>query len=270
MRILMTGAAGNIGARLRTLLKPIYPELILSDMRAPADLGANDRFITADLTELNEMRAALEGMDGVIHLGGHSVEGPWETILNANIIGTYNLYEAARQAGVKRIVFASSNHAVGFYPRAQTIGANIPPLPDSRYGVSKAFGESLAALYAYKHGIGTLAIRIGNVADQPVDARRLAIWQKPEDLVQLVRIGLERPGLLFEIVYGVSDNARRWYDNGNAEALGYRAEGRSEDFAEAVLASEPRNPNPVSEHFQGGGFCAQEFDADFERLKALI
>jgi uronate dehydrogenase len=268
-RVLLTGASGDIGTRLRKLLKPVYPELILSDMRTPANLSPDETFIPADLSRFNEILAAMNGVEGIIHLGGFSVEGPWETILNANIIGAYNLYEAARQSGVKRIIFASSNHAFGFYPRAKTIDTDVTALPDTRYGLSKLFGEGLGALYAYKHGIGTLAIRIGNVADKPVDARRLAIWLTAEDLVKLIRIGLEKPDLLFEVVYGMSDNKRAWWDNARARELGYQPEGRSEDYAEAVLAAEPPVTDQVAAYFQGGPFCSDEFDADFERLKKL-
>jgi uronate dehydrogenase len=267
-RVLMTGANGNIGTRLRTLLKPFYPELVLSDRAPPPDLRPDETFIAADLARPGEVEAALAGIEGVIHLGGHSVEGPWETILEANIAGTYNLFEAARRCGVRRVVFASSNHAAGFYPRRQTIDVDVVPLPDSRYGVSKVFGEAMGALYAYKHGLGVLSIRIGNVADAPVDERRLAIWLKPEDLVQLIRIGLERPGLVYEVVWGMSDNARAWWDNRRAAALGYRPVGRAEEGAAAALAAQAKlPPDPVGDFFQGGSFCSAEFDGDLERLR---
>jgi uronate dehydrogenase len=267
-RVLLTGAAGGIGTRLRTLLKPLYPELILSDIRLPPDLRADERFIAADLAKLDEVEAAVHGVDGIVHLGGHSVEGPWETILGANIIGTYHLFEAARRQGVGRVVFASSNHAVGFYPRGRTIGTDVVLLPDTRYGVSKAFGEAVGALYAMKHGLGVLSIRIGNVADQPIDERRLAIWLKPEDLVSLIRIGLERPGLVYEVVYGMSDNARAWWDDRRARELGYQPAGRAEDFAAAALAAQAALPaDEVGDFFQGGSFCSAEFDGDFARLR---
>src|ERR671935_765939 len=136
-RILMTGAAGGIGTSLRKLLPPIYPDLLLSDLKAPADLGKDERFKAADLADLAQVEAICEGVDGILHFGGYSVEGSWNDILQANIIGGYNLFEAARRKGVKRIVFASSNHAVGFYPRHHRIGNDVTPRPDSRYGVSK-------------------------------------------------------------------------------------------------------------------------------------
>jgi uronate dehydrogenase len=266
-KVLMTGASGGVGARLRKLLKPVYPDLVLSDLKQPDDLGADEQFIQADLADIAQVEAAVDGMEGIIHLGGYSIEGPWETILQSNIIGTYNLFEAARRKGVKRVVFASSNHAVGFYPRDRKIGPDVVALPDTRYGVSKLFGEGVAALYAHKYGVGALCIRIGNVGEQPLDARRLAIWLKSEDLVSLIRIGLEKPDLVFDVVYGMSDNARAWWDNSAAEALGYRPEGRSEDFAEAVLAAESPTGDPVGDYYQGGPFCSQEFEADFERVR---
>lgn len=267
-RILVTGAAGGIGTHLRRLLPAIYPDVVLSDMFAPRNLRPDEKFIEADLRQMAEVEAACEGVDGIVHLGGRSGEAPWEAILEANIVGCYNLFEAARKAGVKRIVFATSNHAVGFYPRTTRIGTEVIPRPDSRYGVSKLFGEGLGAMYAYKHGIGVTSLRIGNVGEKPLDERRLAIWIKPEDLVQLIRIGLERPGLVYEVMYGVSDNKRSWYDNSHAQSLGYAPTGRSEDYAAEVLAAEPTSgKHPAAEFYQGGTFCADEYTADLDAMK---
>ncbi len=153
-------------------------------------------------------KSITAGIDGIVHLGGHSNEGPWDTIHKANIVGCYNLFEAAYRAGVKRVVFASSNHAVGFYPRDQKIGVNVTLRPDSRYGVSKAFGEAVGALYADKHGLRVTCIRIGYVNDIPLDRRWLSIWIKPEDFLQLVRIGLEHPDIRFDIFYGIIGQRR--------------------------------------------------------------
>ena len=267
-RVLITGAAGGIGTHLRRLLKPLYPALRLSDLATPNGLREDEEFIQADLTDLDHVEQICNGVDGIVHLGGHSGEGSWETILNANIIGCYNLFEAARRQGVKRVVFASSNHAVGFYPRTTTIPTEVMLRPDSRYGVSKAFGESIGAMYAYKHGLGVTCLRIGNVDTQPVDERRLAIWLKPEDLVQQIRIGLEKPDLVFEVMYGVSDNTRSWYDNSHALSLGYAPEGKAEDFVtEAMAAQASLPPDPVGDFYQGGTFCSEEYDADFETMK---
>jgi uronate dehydrogenase len=260
--VLITGAAGDIGRRLRVLLRGVYPHLRLSDVKTP-DLAADEVFVKAELANMAEVEKAVAGVDGIVHLGGFSVEGPWETILNANIIGCYTLFEAARRHGVARVVFASSNHAVGFYPRNRRIGIDAPVRPDSRYGASKAFGEGLGALYAFKYGLRVLCIRIGNVADAPVDKRRLSIWIKPEDLVQLVRIGLEHPDLRHEIFYGASDNDRGWWDNEAAFRYGYRPAGRSEDHRDAALAAQAKlPPDPVGDWYQGGPFCSDEYEGE--------
>ena len=259
-RVLITGAAGGIGTRLRRLLKGIYRDIRLSDLKPPADLAAEETFIAADLADLAEVEAAVAGVEGIVHLGGFSVEGPWDTILKSNIIGCYHLFEAARRQGVERVVFASSNHVVGFYPRRRRIGTEVAVRPDSRYGVSKAFGEALAALYAFKHGLRVTCLRIGNVDDAPVDRRRLSIWLALEDLVQLIRIGLEHPHIRYEIFYGVSDNARGWWDNAAAFRFGYRPQGRSEEYSAAALAAQAKlPPDPIGEWYQGGPFCSDEF-----------
>jgi uronate dehydrogenase len=266
-RILMTGAAGGIGTSLRKLLPPIYPDLVLSDLKAPAGLGAGEKFKAADLADMAQVEAICEGVDGILHFGGYAVEGPWEPILQSNIIGGYNLFEAARKKGVKRMVFASSNHAVGFYPRHHRIGTDVITRPDSRYGVSKAFGEALGALYADKHGMKVTCIRIGNFGEEPLDHRRLSIWLKPEDLVQLCRIGLEHPDIHFEILYGASFNERAWWDNHRAYDLGYRPTGRGEAFREHAMAEQAKlKPDAVADFYQGGAFCSMEFSGDASKI----
>ena len=268
-RVLITGAAGGIGTHLRKLMKPLYDELILSDLDEPKNLAADEKFIAANLNDLGAVETLCDGVDGIVHLGGISGEAPWESILNSNIIGCYNLFEAARRKGVQRIVFASSNHAVGFYPRTETIATDVTLKPDSRYGVSKAFGEAIGAMYAYKHGLGVTCLRIGNVGPEPLDERRLAIWLRPDDLVQLIRIGLERPDLVFEVMYGISDNARAWFDNSHAQSLGYAPEGKGDDYAEKILAAEAgRAADPPGDYYQGGTFCSDEYTADFEVMKS--
>ena len=139
-RVLITGAAGGIGQRLRADLAGVYPLLRLSDRTAPAPAGPGEEVVVADLADLAACEAMCAGIDGIVHLGGQAIEADWETVLQANIVGCYNLFEAARRHGVKRVVFASTNHVIGFYPRATLIDHQVPPRPDSRYGVSKAFG----------------------------------------------------------------------------------------------------------------------------------
>ena len=266
-RVLITGAAGAIGQRLRADLAGVYPLLRLSDRAAPAPAGPGEEVVVADLADLAACEAMCAGIDGIVHLGGQAIEADWETVLQANIVGCYNLFEAARRQGVKRVVFASTNHVTGFYPRATRIDHQVPPRPDSRYGVSKAFGEALGRFYADKFGLGVLCIRIGNVGDQPLDRRRLSIWLSPRDFRQLVRIGLEHPDLHYETVYGASESDRAWWDNANAYRLGYRPEDESEPFAAEILAAETEPTDLVAERFQGGPFCSAELTGDPDRIE---
>src|SRR3984957_11162919 len=264
-RVLITGAGGGIGRSLRETLRGVYPILRLSDRVALAPAGEGEEVDRTELSDMAAVERMVDGVDGILHLGGISGENDWRVILEGNIIGLYNVFEAARRVGVQRIVMATSDHAVGFYPRSQTIDHQVVPRPDSRYGVSKAFSEALASLYSDKHGIGFLCVRIGNYGTRPIDSRRLSIWVSPRDLTQLVRIGLEHPQLRYEIVYGVSGNQRSWYDNSNAYRLGYRPQDDSEPQAAQVLSAEAGHPkDPIAEKYQGGTFPAEEYDAKTE------
>jgi uronate dehydrogenase len=253
--ILITGAAGDVGTHLRRELAGKY-KIRASDLR-PLKRIANETCMSADISKMADCLRITKGVDAVVHLGGYSVEGPWEGILSANIIGCYNVFEAARRNGVKRILFPTSNHAVGFYRRDHTIDHRVYIKPDSRYGVSKVFGEALGSLYADKYGMQVFCMRIGNVNPKPIDKRRLSIWFSPRDLAQLVAIGIDHPDIRFEIVYGISGNKRAWYDNGNAYRLGYRPQDDSEVYAAEILAKE-KPGDPVAEQFQGGVFCVAE------------
>ncbi len=185
-----------------------------------------------------------------------SAEAEWEPILQANIVGCYNVPEVARRNGVKCVLFATSNHAVGFFRRDETIDHTVYPRPDSRYGLSKVFGEQVASLYADKYGLEVFCMRIGKLNPKPVDKRRLSIWLSPRDLAQLVRIGVEHPDIRFEIVYGASGNQRSWYDNANAHRLGYRPQDDSERYAQEILARHVGDTDPRVEVYQGGTFVA--------------
>ncbi len=253
--ILITGATGDVGTHLSRELAGKY-KLRLSDQR-PLKPPKGQSFVRADISKLADALRITKGVDAVVHLGGYSVEGPWPAILQANIIGCYNVFEAARRNGVKRILFPTSNHAAGFYRRDQTIDHRVYPKPDSRYGVSKVFGEALGSLYADKYGMQVFMIRIGNVNPKPIDKRRLSIWISPRDIAQLVSIGIDRPGIKFEIVYGISRNKRAWYDNSNAYRLGYQPQDDAEDFAKEILSREIPG-DPTAELYQGGIFCAVE------------
>ena len=262
--ILITGAAGDVGTHLRNELAGGYA-LRLSDIRAIKKLARGETFVRGDVGRLSDMLRATKGVDAVVHLGGFALEGPWDMILRTNIVGCYNTFEAARLNGVRRMLFATSNHATGFYRRDQRIDHRVYPKPDSRYGLSKVFGEQLGSLYADKYGMEVFCMRIGNVNATPIDKRRLSILFTPRDLAQLVTIGIEHPDIRFEIVYGVSANQRSWYDNSNAARLGYRPQDDAEAFAGAVLAKEKPGADPRAETFQGGSFVLAEIGGDPSR-----
>jgi uronate dehydrogenase len=256
--ILLTGAAGGVAQLIRPLLAEHY-RVRLSDRMAIADLAPGEEFVAADLGDMAALGRAVAGVDGIVHLGGNSLEADWETIRRANIEGTWNLFETARLNTVNRIVFASSNHVSGFHPRTETVSVDRPVRPDSRYGVSKAFGEALGSFYADRYGVEVLSIRIGHIVPRPQNIRDLSVWLSPRDFVQLIRIGLETPGIGSEIVYGVSDNARGWWDNANALRLGYRPQDRSEDHAAAAIAADPGpTGDPRVDLTQGAAFCVAE------------
>ncbi len=258
--VLITGAAGLIGTGLRENFQGRY-RLRLSDARTPEGLRDDEEFVKADLRDFEAVQRTVEGVDAVVHLGGIASEDTWEAIRDINIDGTYNVFESARRSGAKRVIYASSVHAVGFYPRSRKIGPDVTVLPDSRYGVSKAFGEAIGALYANKYDLEVMAIRIGNAYPEPIDERRLSIWTSHRDLAQLIGIGLDHPDLAFEIVYGVSGNTRSWWDNAGAERLGYRPEDNAEDWAETVMATAPEDPGSPGADVQGGAFARLESGA---------
>jgi uronate dehydrogenase len=255
--ILMTGAAGRIGTFLRPELAGKY-KLRLSDIKPIRDLRPGETFMRADISKLSDMLRVTRGVDAVVHFGGQSGEHDWYHILSDNIIGFYIALEAARRNGVKRFLVATSNHAVGFYRCDQTIDHQVYPKPDSRYGVSKVFNEALASLYADRYGMQMFCMRIGNVNHAPIDRRRLAIWISGRDMAQLVAIGIEQPDLRFEIVYGISDNARAWFDNTNARRLGYRPQDRSETHAGEILKRDGPPGTSPADLYQGGGHCMSE------------
>jgi uronate dehydrogenase len=220
-RLLLTGAAGSVAGLIRAELASRY-DVRLSDLRVVSGAHSNEEFVRADLRDLREVRALMRGVDTVVHLGGLSKEGSFAQLAADNIMGTYNVFEATRLEGVRRIVFASTGHVTGFYPREQPIDETAPPRPDTLYATTKLFGENLARLYADKYGSEVMCIRIGHVCVQPDTSIDRSIWLSPEDLVQLIDIAVETPHLHCEIVYGVSDNVERWWSLERAQALGYR------------------------------------------------
>jgi uronate dehydrogenase len=254
--VLLTGAAGGVGTLMRELLPQYGYELRLLDL-VPVD-GAPDA-ITADLADKDALREAVRGVDAIIHLAGISVEAPFEKILRANIEGTYNLYEAAREEGVRRVLFASSNHAVGFTPRPvgddPLIPVSTPRRPDTFYGLSKGFGEDLAQLYWDLHGVETVSVRIGSCFREPTNVRMLSIWLSPADCARLLHAALTAENVKHTVVYGSSANTRLWWDLSTARALGYDPQDDSEPYAEKLIAEhgelDPANPDHA---YLGGAF----------------
>jgi uronate dehydrogenase len=257
-RVLLTGAAGGLGKVLRPRLRPRCTLLRLSDLVAMDPPQAGEQVVQVPLEDRVAVDALLEGMDAVVHLGGISTEQPFDAILQANFVGTYNLYEAARRQGVKRIVFASSNHVTGFYRQDEVIDATMPVRPDGYYGLSKAFGENLSRFYFDRYGIETVCLRIGSSFPEPKDRRMLASWLSYDDLERLVLASLTAPVVGHSIVYGMSDNTTTWWDNTSAAHLGYRPRDSSEPFRAATEARQPTlDRNDPAVVFQGGGFVVK-------------
>jgi uronate dehydrogenase len=253
--LLLTGAAGGLGQALRSRLKANCTVLRLSDREALGEAQSGEEVALADLADAQAIEQAVAGCQAIVHMGGMSVEGPFGPILQANILGVYNLYEAARKQGVKRVVFASSNHVTGFYRQSDTITPAHPPRPDSMYGVSKAFGEDLSRMYFDRYGIETACIRIGSAFAEPKDRRMLASWLSFDDLHRLISACLTTPVLGHTIIFGMSDNAVGWWDNASVRHVGYVPQDSSDVFRDAVYARtpEPDLSSPAVQ-FQGGGF----------------
>ena len=257
-RLLLTGAGGGLGRELRRRLKPYCDTLRLSDHVDVAPAASGEEVVTTPLEDRAAMRSLLAGVDAVVHMGGVSVEGPFDPILAANIAGVYNLYEAARINGVKRIVFASSNHVTGFYRQDEVIDDTAPVRPDGLYGVSKAFGENLSRFYFDRYGIETACLRIGSSFAAPKDRRMLATWMSFDDLERLVVSCLSAPVVGHSIVYGMSANRTVWWDNTHARHLGYVPEDSSEPFRAEVEARQTAiDLNDPVNIYQGGGFVRQ-------------
>jgi len=264
-RILITGAAGAIGSTLRAGLAGTYPLLRLTDVKPITDLAPGEEFLPAELSDLAAMKSVTAGIDCVVHLGGVPREGPWDAILPANIVGTYNVFEAARQARVKRVVFASSNHVIGYHRAAKTVSIDAEPRPDSRYGASKMFGEALGRLYADKHGMSVACLRIGSFRPRPETVRQLATWVSPRDMVQLVRRCIDASAFHFLVLYGVSNNTRARWRNPAAATIGFAPQDNAEPHAEALPAA--AGAGSPAALFHGGDFCALEFDGNLDAIE---
>ncbi len=256
-RLLMTGAAGGLGQAMREPLKANCEVLRLSDLAAFGAAQPGEEVVLADLADAQAVDAMVAGCNAIVHFGGVSTEGPFGPILQANILGLYNLYESARRHGVHRIVFASSNHVTGYYSQGETLTADQPPRPDGMYGLSKAFGEDLSRFYFDRWGIETACVRIGSSFPEPRDRRMLASWLSYGDLHRLITACLTTPVLGHSIVFGMSKNAVTWWDNSRAHHIGFVPQDSSDVFRDAVYARTTQgDAKDPTVRFQGGGFVA--------------
>jgi len=253
-RLLLTGAAGALGGTLRPRLRRLTRTIRVTDRRDFGPAADGEEAIQADLADRDAIDALVAGCDAIVHFGGIMRED-WDAILGANVVGLYNLYEAARRHGVKRIVYASSNHATGFYGTDQVISPSDPVRPDTLYGLSKTWGENIARLYFDRYGIETACLRIGSAFAEPRDLRMLATWLSYDDLERLVHACLTAPRVGHTIIYGVSRNSRCFWDNTSAGHIGYAPQDSADDYRAALEAKlPPLAPTDDGAVYQGGPF----------------
>lgn len=258
-KIVLTGAAGRLGSYLREPVSKMADALVSTDLADEVGkLHPGESYVRADLTSLEEMEGVLEGADMVVHFGAYGDEAPFETLLGPNFIGAYNVWEAAYRKGVRRVVYASSIHAVGMHSRTAFVGTDAPHRPDTFYGLAKCFAEDLASLYWDKRGVESVCLRILSCA-QVSNARALGTWLSYGDLIQLVERSISTPVTGFAVVYGVSANDRVPVDNARASFLGYRPTDNAEQYAAEILAETPALDHRDPEHrCLGGPFAAVE------------
>jgi uronate dehydrogenase len=238
--ILLTGGSGRIGRCLRQALRDEY-RMVLFNRSAIADLGPTETLVRGDTTDAAAVEAAARGADVIVDMAGVSDVAPFrEKLLPTNILGTYNVFEAARLAGVPRVIYASTHHVVGYYPAGERLDETAPYRPSSMYGVTKCFAEATGRLYADKAGLQVVCLRIGFFRDRPLEERHLAVWISPGDMARLVRSAVEAADVRYEIVYGVSNNTRCWWDLSRArEVLGYHPQDDAEVYAKELLQDPP-------------------------------
>lgn len=262
-KLILTGASGKLGSLLRASLRELCKELILSDLVPPAEpCTGNERFVACDLADHAAVGELIRGADMVLHFGGVAHEQPFETLLPANIVGSFNLYDNALKHGVPRIVLASSNHATGFYRVDEVVHPGDSVRPDSLYGTTKAYAETLGRFYHDRHGIETIALRIGSCFPVPKSLRCLVSWLSPDDLRQLVRCAVlaQSPG--FAVVYGVSDNQQVCWKEDDAARIGYQPKDSAEDYRAELLerfADQIGDPRLL---LQGGSIVSRDYRDD--------
>ena len=256
-RLLLTGAAGGLGQILRDTLQAHANVVRVSDISemAPA-AGDHEEVVSCNLADKAGVHALADQVDAIVHLGGISTERRFEDILDANIRGTFHIYEAARLHGIKRVVFASSNHVTGFYPQDVQLDAHSPRRPDCYYGLSKAYGEDLATFYFHRYGIQTVSLRIGSSFPEPRNLRMLSTWLSYADLAHLVERALLADDVGHTVVYGVSANRDLWWNNRYAAHLGFAPQDSSEQFRARLEQLPQAAADERSALLQGGAFTS--------------
>jgi uronate dehydrogenase len=260
MRVLLTGATGSVGRLLRPYLAAAYDSVLLNARSAIADLRPNESDEQGDICDPDLVDRLVGRVDGIIHVA--ALVGPdyqFEEVLGPNVIGVYQVLEAARRHSVRRIVYASSHHAIGFVTRGVHVDHETPPRGDSWYGVSKAFGEILARHAADRYGLDVMSIRIGYVGESIPDERRLHTWCSARDLASLIHIGLTGPQKGFHMVYGISRCPEPLFDNRHAETLGYQPQDSSLDhLSDPSIARQVQDPGNPEQRYIGGYFAARK------------
>jgi len=265
-KILVTGVSGHLGGMLFNSLSTIgYKNLIGTDLKKK-NIKKNQKFILGNLKNFITTIKMTKGVHAIVHFGAIPIEDTQQNILNNNIIGTYNLFEAARINKVKRIIFASSNHAIGFHRRTTRLNELSTKRPDSHYGLSKAFGEELSRFYADKFNIKSMCIRIGSCLKSPEDRRHVSTWISYQDLTQLVDIGIKHKLIHHEIVYGASKNKKSWWNNSRAYKLGYKPKDSADQFNIHLLSKNEYN-DKMALLFQGGVFTSASFKGNIKKIK---
>jgi uronate dehydrogenase len=265
-KVLVTGASGHLGGMLFESLANLgYKDIIGTDLKKK-NIRKNQKFILADLKNLKATTKMTKGVHAIVHFGAIPIEDTQLNILQNNIIGTYNLFEAARINKVRRVIFASSNHAIGFHRRTTKLNHFSTQRPDSHYGLSKAFGEQLSRFYADKFNIKCMCIRIGSCLRAPEDKRHLSTWISYNDLTQLVDIGIRHKNIYHEIVYGVSKNKKSWWNNSRAYQLGYKPKDSADRFNIRLL-SKNEYKDKMALLFQGGVFTSANFKGRIKNIK---
>ncbi len=238
-KLVLTGAAGRLGSYLREPLSMMCKELLSTDIVDEIGmLYPTENYAQADIAVYDQIAPLLKGADMVIHFGAIVDEKPFHELLGPNFVGSYNIWEAAYQHGLQRVVYASSIHAVGMHKKSDFIGIDAPHRPDTFYGLAKCFSEDLASMYWDKRGLEAVCLRILSCA-QVNNTRALGSWLSYDDLIQLVTRAVDTPSVGFSVIYGVSDNDRVPVDNAMASFLGYRPKDNAEQFAAEVLAAAP-------------------------------